>query len=152
MMIKRVRYILLFILPVIMACSHQKSDYSPHKKEVRAILMQQQKFWNQGNIKGFMKGYLKSDSLRFASGGNVTYGWQTTLDKYLKSYPDKKTMGRLLFSNIDIKMLSDKTALVFGSWELTRETDHPHGLFTLIFNKTGCGWRIIHDHTSLARE
>lgn len=151
-MIKKTKFLLLFILLTAMSCSHKKNNPDALKNEVRAVMMQQQRFWNQGNIKGFMKGYLKSDSLRFASGGNVTYGWQTTLDKYLKSYPDKKTMGRLLFSNIDIKMLSDKTAMAFGSWELTRETDHPHGLFTLIFKKTGCGWRIIHDHTSLARE
>jgi len=50
--------------------------------------------------------------------------------------------------NIDITLLSETSALVFGKWELERDADHPWGLFTLIFRKTPCGWRIVHDHTS----
>ena len=146
------KYLIIILAFVVSSCSQQESDPSTSKKEVLAVLMQQQDFWNQGNIKGYMKGYFKSDSLRFASGDHVSYGWQTTLERYLKGYPDKKTMGILLFSDVDIKLLSNNTALVFGRWELQREQDHPHGLFTLIFKKTGCGWRIIHDHTSAARE
>ncbi len=146
------KYLVIILAFVVSSCSQQVSDPSTSKKEVLAVLIQQQDFWNQGNIKGYMKGYFKSDSLRFASGDHVSYGWQTTLERYLKGYPDKKTMGILLFSDVDIKLLSNNTALVFGRWELQREQDHPHGLFTLIFKKTGCGWRIIHDHTSAARE
>ncbi len=145
------KHILLLLLVFFTACAHTGNNDSAAKAEIRAVILQQQKFWNQGNLKGFMEGYYKSDSLRFASGGHVTYGWQTTLNRYIKSYPDKKTMGTLLFTNIDIKLLSEQTALAFGRWALQRKNDHPHGLFTLVFKKTGCGWRIIHDHTSLAR-
>ncbi|MGV6851787.1 MAG: hypothetical protein ACWA5R_06375 [bacterium] len=49
---------------------------------------------------------------------------------------------------IDINNLGDNYALVFGRWSLQRETDQPHGLFTLTFEKTVLGWKIIHDHTS----
>jgi ketosteroid isomerase-like protein len=97
-----------------------------------------------------MFGYLKSDSLRFASGGNVSYGWQTTLERYAKGYPDKEAMGKLTFSKIDIKIISEDAALVFGKWELERESDSPWGLFTLLFKYTETGWRIVHDHTSSA--
>jgi len=143
---------LWIVLVVVFASCGNHAKHKDGKAEILAVLMQQQKFWNQGDIKGYMKGYLKSDSLRFASGGNVSYGWQTTLDRYLKGYPDKSVMGQLLFSGIDVKMLSDNSALVFGKWELKRASDHPRGLFTLIFKRTGCSWRIIHDHTSAARE
>jgi ketosteroid isomerase-like protein len=61
-------------------------------------------------------------------------------------------MGKLIFSNIDIDLISQEAAIVFGKWELERESDHPWGLFTLIFKKTNEGWRIVHDHTSSARE
>ncbi len=146
------KYLPIVLFLFLLSCSNSQESRLSAKKEIRAVLMQQQDFWNRGDIKGYMKGYFKSDSLRFASGGHVSYGWQSTLDRYLKGYPDKETMGTLSFSNIDIKMLSESTAMVFGSWELQREKDHPHGLFTLIFKKTGCGWRIIHDHTSAARK
>lgn len=145
------RYLYIILVFVIFSCTSPQKQQIKSKKEIKAVLMQQQDFWNQGNIKGYMKGYFKSDSLRFASGGKVTYGWETTLNRYSNGYPDKESMGTLLFSNIDIKMLSDKSALVFGKWELKRKKDHPWGLFTLIFKKTGCGWRIIHDHTSSSK-
>ena len=108
------KYLIILLVFVTTSCNHQKSGSSTNKKEILAVLMQQQDFWNQGNIKGYMKGYFKSDSLRFASGNHVSYGWQTTLERYLKGYPDKKTMGILLFSDVDIKLLSNSTALVFG--------------------------------------
>ncbi len=143
------RYLVLILLTGLFSCS-QTFDRGAAKKEIIAVLMQQQKFWNAGDLEGYMKGYYKSDSLKFVSGGNVTYGWQTTLDHYKKSYPDKETMGRLTFSELEVNLLSEKAAVVTGKWELQRENDHPWGMFTLVFKKTGCGWRIIHDHTSLA--
>jgi len=145
------KYLLLFLIIGFVACEHT-SDSKESKNQIMAVLMEQQSAWNKGDIELYMKGYYKSDSLRFASGGNVTYGWETTLNRYKKGYPDKETMGILQFSEINIKLLSDESAMVFGKWELQRKQDHPWGLFTLIFKKTGCGWRIIHDHTSAARK
>jgi ketosteroid isomerase-like protein len=59
-------------------------------------------------------------------------------------------MGSLTFSELKIDMLSNDAAVVLGRWELKRNTDNPHGRFTLIFRKMVEGWRIIHDHTSAA--
>lgn len=141
------KYIHLLFFAGLLSCQCAPSDETA-KNEIKQVLTQQQKGWNEGDIPAYMQGYHKSDSLRFASGGNVSYGWQTTLDRYLKGYPDKATMGQLIFSEIDIKVLSETSALVFGKWELERENDHPYGLFTLVFKLTEDGWRIVHDHTS----
>ncbi|MBD1208772.1 MAG: nuclear transport factor 2 family protein [Ignavibacteria bacterium] len=123
------------------------------EKAVRALLDAQVQSWNAGNIEEFMQGYWQSDSLRFASGGSVKYGWKTTLERYRKGYPDKAAMGKLTFSNLETTVLSADAVVVFGKWELMREQDktekdRPHGLFTLTFRKTPQGWKIIHDHTS----
>jgi ketosteroid isomerase-like protein len=120
------------------------------RQTVQRVLDDQARAWNAGNIEGFMEGYDKSDTLRFASGGKVHHGWKTTLDNYKKNYPDKPAMGALTFSEIDITVLSPDAAMAFGRWRLKREKDEPSGLFTLIFRKTQTGWRIVHDHTSLA--
>jgi ketosteroid isomerase-like protein len=95
-----------------------------------------------------MEGYWKSDSLLFTSRGKIERGYRETLAKYQKSYPTKSLMGTLMFSGLDISLLSQDAAWVFGRWSLTREKDHPHGVFTLIFRKFPGGWKIIHDHTS----
>lgn len=133
-------------------CAEQKSlDKTTVKKEVLRVLEKQVQAWNSFDIEGFMEGYLKSDSLRFASGGRVSYGWQTTLEGYKTRYPDSKAMGKLTFSDLDITVLSSDAAFVFGRFRLEREHDEPTGLFTLLFRKTEEGWRIVHDHTSSAQ-
>jgi ketosteroid isomerase-like protein len=95
-----------------------------------------------------MAGYARTDTLRFASGGTVRRGWQATLERYQRGYPDRAAMGTLSFDRLDITPLSDGWALVFGAWRLTRADDAPHGLFTLVLRRTDDGWRIVHDHTS----
>ena len=117
---------------------------------IRAVLDEQVQAWNRGDIEAFMKGYDKSDETTFVSGDTVTHGWQTVLDRYKKNYSSREKMGTLAFSELEIKTLSDKSALVIGRWELTRAGDTPHGRFTLIFRRMTNGWRIVHDHTSSA--
>lgn len=118
------------------------------KAEIRNVLARQMDAWNKGDIRGYMEGYWKSDSLLFTSRGNVQRGWNATLKKYLSSYSAKGSMGRLKFSDLEINLLSPTSAWVFGRWELMRAKDHPGGVFTLILEKLPEGWRIIHDHTS----
>jgi len=116
--------------------------------DIQQLLAGQSAAWNRGDLDGFMQGYWKSDRLRFASGGKITSGWQTTLERYKKSYPDKAAMGTLTFSELDITLLAPDAAIAFGRWELAREKDQPWGLFTLTLRRTADGWRIVHDHTS----
>jgi ketosteroid isomerase-like protein len=61
-------------------------------------------------------------------------------------------MGVLTFSDLDVTVLSEDAAIVFGKWKLKRRHDRPRGLFTLLFRKTEDGWRIVHDHTSSGDE
>ncbi|HUR59220.1 MAG TPA: nuclear transport factor 2 family protein [Opitutaceae bacterium] len=121
---------------------------SPAARDITALLTTQSAAWNRGDLEGFMAAYAKTDDLRFASGGNVTYGWQATLDRYRKNYPDKAAMGTLAFTELAISELAPDAALAFGRWQLTRAQDTPSGLFTLTLKKTAAGWRIIQDHTS----
>jgi ketosteroid isomerase-like protein len=40
---------------------------------------------------------------------------------------------------------------VRGAWHLTLGTSEPHGLFSLLLRRIpGQGWKIVHDHTSVA--
>jgi ketosteroid isomerase-like protein len=59
-------------------------------------------------------------------------------------------MGVLTFSDLEVNVLAEDAAVVFGKWELERRGEDPWGLFTLLFKKTDDGWRIVHDHTSSA--
>jgi beta-aspartyl-peptidase (threonine type) len=116
---------------------------------VRNVLDIQTEAWNKCDIEGFMQGYWKSEDLSFTSGNKNTRGWQATFDNYKKGYSDCDKMGKLSFSELDITVLSKKSAMVRGRFLLERKTDKPTGLFTLIFRKFKDGWKIIHDHTSV---
>ena len=123
---------------------------TPAAAQILAVLQTQAEAWNRGDLDGFMQTYAPTDDLRFASGGTVTYGWKKTLERYKQRYPNRAAMGTLAFSELTITGLSPDAALIFGHWRLTRATDAPHGLFTLLVRRTPAGWRIFADHTSSA--
>ena len=120
--------------------------------DVRALLKRQQDAWNHHDLEGFMAGYWKSPDLTFFSGGNVTRGWQPTLDRYRQHYQSAGTeMGKLEFRNLRIEMLGSDAAFARGEYHLTMAGGKtPHGIFTLIIRRVPEGWRIVHDHTSPA--
>jgi len=123
-------------------------SYAQDKEAVLKVLSTQQEAWNRGDIDGFMQGYWKSDSLVFVGKTAPVYGWQSTIDRYKKGYPDKAAMGQLTFDILQVKLLDANNAFVLGGWSLKREKDAPGGYFTLWFRKINGEWKIVCDHTS----
>jgi ketosteroid isomerase-like protein len=118
--------------------------------EVRAVLERQVIDWNQGNVAAFLTAYAHEPTTRFASGGDVTLGFEPVRARYERRYSDPAKMGRLGFHDVEVQVVGPDAALVFGRWELQDLPDVPHGLFTLLFRRQADGWRIVHDHTSAA--
>ncbi len=120
--------------------------------EVRAVLAAQEAAWNRGDLEGFMAGYWRSDSLTFYSGGDVSHGWQMAHDRYQRRYQGEgREMGRLVVDLHEVGVLSRDAAIVKGTWRLQLKDSAPEGLFTLVLRRIpGQGWRIVHDHTSVA--
>ena len=108
-------------------------------------MVSQQEAWNTGDIDTFMIGYWESDSLQFIGGGGVTSGYEATLERYKKSYPDVASMGHLTFSNRSWTPLGRKTALLIGSWRLNEDVG---GMYSLVWRKIKGKWCIIADHSS----
>lgn len=127
-----------------------KADPGGAEAAIRGVLAAQVEGWNQGSIDDFMRGYEVSPDTRFASGGDVTTGWETVRGRYRARYGSREAMGRLEFGSVDVRMLSGEDALVFGRWKLVRSGDAPSGLFTLLMRRAADGWRVVHDHTSSA--
>ncbi|MGH9682867.1 MAG: YybH family protein [Candidatus Acidiferrales bacterium] len=115
---------------------------------IRQVLQDQTAAWNRGDIDGFMSGYWESSQTEFVSADGVSHGWQTLLDRYRKHYPDRKAMGRLTFSNLEIHVVCEDAAFATGQYQLERENDRPSGDFTLNFQRFPEGWKIVADHTT----
>ena len=151
----RIAFLFLSLLPALTAAAcgsvpDSTKDNAQVAEAVRAVLDAQQAAWNHGDIDGFMDGYERAGTTAFVSGGELTRGWQTVLERYKRRYSSPEQMGTLAFSELDIQTLSPFFALADGRWQLTRASDAPRGRFTLLFRQTGKGWRIIHDTTTSA--
>lgn len=116
---------------------------------VRDVLTQQASAWNRGDVDAFLTGYWNSDHTVFAGSQGITRGWQALRERYRKSYPDRKAMGALTFSDFEVTMLCSDAALVLGTWHLDREAGPIGGVFSLVLRQFPEGWRIIADHTSV---
>ena len=132
-----------FLLVSSPAFTQSKDELS-----IRQILDNQTAAWNRGDIDGFMKGYWENDSLMFIGKSGVTYGWSNTLKNYKKNYPDTATMGKLTFTLIQFKKLSEEYYHVTGKWFLKRSIGDIGGHYTLLFRKINGRWVIISDHSS----
>ena len=132
---------LLAALPLLAATPEQ---------DIRGVLDAQVDAWNRGDIPSFMNGYDNSKATTFV-GTEITKGHAQVLARYLKRYPTPERMGTLRFSDIETRMLGADYASVIGRFHLDRAADaggEASGIFTLLFHKTGQGWKVILDHTS----
>lgn len=138
-----------FILAIsLLAGCNSNGPEADVESEIRNAMSTQQDAWNSGDIKGFMAAYAESPDLTFTTSEGITKGFTTVLDRYTNAYPTKEEMGTLQFELKEFDKLGEKSALVIGTWELSREPDNPKGYFSLIWKHTPEGWKIIHDHTS----
>jgi len=133
----------LFAIPGPAAQAQQSPENA-----IRQLMQQQTEAWNQGNIRAFMDTYWQSDSLLFIGKNGITYGWQATLERYKKSYPDTAAMGRLEFNLLEFKQLRPDLYFLVGKFHLQRSIGDLQGHFTLLIRKVKGAWKIIADHSS----
>ena len=118
--------------------------------DVVKVLLAQESAWNHGDLEGFIKSYKKSPDTIFIT-HQVLHGVDGLFEEYRRDYPNKAAMGTLSFSQLEVHSLDEKFAVCIGKYELDRskkDGGHSEGLFSLIFEKTDQGWKIILDHTT----
>ena len=138
---------LLFFLAVNITYGQSILSES-EKNEIISVLKQQEKFWNKGDIDGFMHGYVKSDYLVFNGSSGPFYGWDSVKDRYIKTYPSKEKMGTLNFKIHNISLITSSVAQLIGQFFLSYPKSEVSGYFTLVLIKSKGEWLILSDHTS----
>lgn len=116
--------------------------------EIKAMLKQQEKAWNEGNLEKFMIGYWQSDSLLFIGKNGPKYGYKTTLANYKKGYADTTQMGKFTSTILTMQKLSPTYYFVVGKWFLKRTIGDVQGHYTLLIRKIKNKWVIVADHSS----
>ncbi|KAB5488724.1 MULTISPECIES: YybH family protein [Flagellimonas] len=134
---------LLFVLPLF--CVAQTMAEQEDKAAIQQVLSIQQSAWNNYDIEQFMETYWKSDELTFYGSAGVVKGWQSTMDRYKKSYPSKDHFGHLEFVLNDISKINEDAYTVMGEYHLTRPVGNLHGIFMLVLKRIDGEWKIIAD-------
>ncbi len=142
------KQVFFFSMLVFLIFGCTKSTFEADKLAIQHAMNNQAMCWSSGDLDGYMNGYWKSDSLRFMGKRGITKGWQTTLDNYKKSYPDKAAMGKLVFEVVSYEPLSPTQMFVTGKWTLLREKDTLGGYYSLIWRKINGEWKVVFDHSS----
>jgi uncharacterized protein (TIGR02246 family) len=123
---------------------------------IRQVLAQQQADWNRGDVEHFMQGYKDAPDTTFV-GSRIRKGYRVILADYRKHYANQAQMGQLSFTDVEVRLLPASNgevryALVTGHFHLQRsahgEAPQDDGVYSLLWEKTPAGWRIIVDHTS----
>jgi ketosteroid isomerase-like protein len=138
-------FLISFLLSIHLSFAQTAAD----KQAIEQVLDKQIQSWNKGDIPAFMETYWNSDSLKFIGKNGIVYGWQNTLDRYLKNYPDAASRGTLRFEILSVDMISKDAAFVIGKFFLTRpQKGDASGHFSLLCRKMKGKWLIVTDHSS----
>ncbi len=132
------------------ACAAPKVPTGSPQQEITAALTRSASDWNRGDLDGFMSDYAKDSTVSYVTAGHVQYGWQPLYDHYKATYfAPGKSRDSLSFVDVRVQPLTMDLAFATARFELHRgDSLTASGPFTLILQKRGPRWQILHDHTS----
>jgi len=141
-----------YVVPtsLLVACSAPKIPLGDPPREIAAMLQRSAADWNRGDLNGFMSDYARDSLTSYMAGGHVQYGWQALYDRYQANYfAPGKSRDSLSFAELHVRVLTPDFAYATARFKLSRrDSVVASGPFTLVLQKQGDRWRILHDHTS----
>lgn len=117
---------------------------------IREVMAKSIVDWNKGDLDAFATSYKNSPETLFI-GSRVSRGYYGMLESYKKSYATPAARGVLSFSNLEVHPLDARFAAVIGNCHLERTAaggGNYDCIYSLIFEKTAAGWKIVLDHSS----
>ncbi len=141
---------LLIIVPSLHAQAPSLHTATQQELEVVKVLLKQEAAWNRGDLDSFAQAYKDSPDTLFIS-RQVSRGYTAMLAEYHQNYPTRAAMGTLGFSELEVHKLDDTFAVCIGKYRLERpkkDGGNADGTFSLVFEKTEKGWKIVVDHTT----
>jgi ketosteroid isomerase-like protein len=143
---------LSFLTHAVLPAQQQPALHTASQQEldVVKVLLKQEAAWNKGDINKFAEGYKDSPDTLFIS-RTLSRGYAGMVAEYHQNYPTRAAMGTLAFSELEVHRLDDTFAVCVGKYHLERskkDGGNAEGIFSLVFEKTAEGWKIVVDHTT----
>jgi len=135
---------------LVVGCSAPKIRLGDPQQEIGAMLQRSAADWNRGDLDAFMSDYARDSLTSYMAGAHVQYGWQPLYDRYQKNYfAAGKSRDSLSFDELRVRALTLDLAYATARFKLSRgDSVIASGPFTLVLQKRGERWQILHDHTS----
>lgn len=135
---------------IALACSAPLVPLGNPAQEIGAMLQRSAADWNRGDLGGFMSDYAKDSLTSYMAGAHVQYGWQPLYDRYQRNYfAPGKSRDSLSFDELRVRVLTPDLAYATARFKLSRgDSVVASGPFTLVLQRQGERWKILHDHTS----
>ena len=141
------KFLLIFLPVLLLSCAQQKMDVAGIESEILELTNGQQAAWNAHDIETFMADYWNSEEMTFQSMNNRLKGWDSLLKRYETNYAGEQ-MGKLTFTDTEVKVLTPDYAYVIGRYNVEQPDGIKVGLYTILLKKIEGAWKIIHDHSS----
>jgi uncharacterized protein (TIGR02246 family) len=120
------------------------------QQQLAAAMAQSAAAWNRGDLDAFLAVY-KDDAHTAFMAPTITYGLPDIKARYARTYfKDGKPKAQLSYDDLKFRALGTDYVLMTGRWHLvaTDSDKKQDGYYSLIWERTPAGWRIIHDHSS----
>jgi ketosteroid isomerase-like protein len=118
--------------------------------DVIKVLLASEAAWNRGDLDTFAQAYKNSPDTLFIT-RQVSRSYAGLIEEYKRDYPNRAAMGTLAYTDLEVHELGPNFAVCIGKYQLERskkDGGHAEGIFSLIFERTDKGWKIIVDHTT----
>ena len=116
---------------------------------VDAMLQASADAWNRGDLDAFVSDYADQTTTSFVSRGEVRYGFNWIRDNYAPRFEPGVPRDSLRFERVAARALGSEHLLATARFVLFRDDSvTASGPFTLVLERFGGEWKIVHDHTS----
>jgi uncharacterized protein (TIGR02246 family) len=123
------------------------------RAEVQAFVKSYTDAANRADATAYVEHYKQSADLLTVNDGVITRGWNALKDESNQMLGTEGAF-KISMGAIDVVPLGPGRALAIGPFVMTLNTQQGpvqvRGAMTLVLEKTGTKWLIVHDHTSAA--
>lgn len=142
------RTLITLHLLLLAGCAESPPGHSA-EGSIREMLELSAAAWNAGDLDGFMSSYAPDSNTTFVGHRELLRGYDVIEANYAPLFEPGATRDSLRFEDMSIHMIDPLHAVGYARWVLVRDGEPwRSGPFTLVVERRGTNWFIIHDHSS----
>lgn len=135
---------LIFILFILSA---RVFSQSKDERKILEVMRLEEKYWNAGDIDGYVSLYAPGDSTRMILSRGAAYGKDSILAFYKRYWP-KERMGKLVLDGERMERLSKNYYYVTGYFHVTYPDGRSiNGRYSGLMKKIKGKWYLYTDHS-----